>query len=313
VGDDGNVADVTAGLHGHGTILSAIECAPDHARLTMHARSLDEPSRPSAHQCSQRRKDREVGRKPAHVIQLGLGEHAQLVMVLQGARLTSSDPCQPHLHHVSVAERPTSDRGTFHLGAELDLDPELLTDLTEERILRLFPLLDLSAGQLPPAGQRGRLCPSAAEHRGRPSEVIDDRGADDAGWDIDGGIHVAHSLPPGSTFRPRLATVVIMSRLLTDQEITRQLDNLPGWRRDGDSLVASYDSPDFPTAVQLIVNAGDEAEQMEHHPDVDLRWKVTHWRLSTHSAGGLTQLDIELAHRISQAATRLGALSTASK
>jgi len=98
-----------------------------------------------------------------------------------------------------------------------------------------------------------------------------------------------------------------MTRLLHDEEITRQLGDLPGWRRDGDSLVASYDAPDFPTAVRLIVEAGDEAEQMQHHPDVDLRWKVTHWRLSTHSVGGLTQLDIELAHRISQAAARLGA------
>lgn len=96
-----------------------------------------------------------------------------------------------------------------------------------------------------------------------------------------------------------------MTRLLTDEEITRALGDLPGWRRDRASLVASYDAPDFPTAIRLIVEAGDEAEQMQHHPDVDLRWKVTHWRLSTHSAGGLTQLDIELAHRISQAATRL--------
>jgi 4a-hydroxytetrahydrobiopterin dehydratase len=100
-----------------------------------------------------------------------------------------------------------------------------------------------------------------------------------------------------------------MSRLLTDEEINRQLGDLPGWRRDGESLVASYDAPDFPTAVQLIVAAGDEAEQMGHHPDIDLRWKVTRWRLSTHSAGGLTQLDIELAHRISQAAARLGAVA----
>jgi 4a-hydroxytetrahydrobiopterin dehydratase len=99
-----------------------------------------------------------------------------------------------------------------------------------------------------------------------------------------------------------------MSRLLADEEITRQLGDLPGWRRDGESLAAAYDAPDFPTAVQLIVEAGDEAEQMQHHPDVDLRWKVTRWRLSTHSAGGLTQLDIELAHRISQAAARLGAV-----
>ena len=102
-----------------------------------------------------------------------------------------------------------------------------------------------------------------------------------------------------------------MTRLLTDEEITRQLGDLPGWRRDSGSLVASYDAPDFPTAVRLIVEAGDEAEQMQHHPDVDLRWKVTHWRLSTHSAGGLTQLDIELAHRISQAAARLNAVAKA--
>ena len=100
-----------------------------------------------------------------------------------------------------------------------------------------------------------------------------------------------------------------MSRLLSDEEITRALGNLPGWRRDGDSLLSSYDAPDFPTAVQLIVEAGDEAEQMGHHPDVDLRWKLTHWKLSTHSAGGLTQLDIELAHRISQAAARLAAVT----
>ncbi len=94
-----------------------------------------------------------------------------------------------------------------------------------------------------------------------------------------------------------------MSGLLTDEEITLALGNLPGWRRDGESLVASYDAPDFPAAIRLIVAAGDEAEQMGHHPDVDLRWKVTHWRLSTHSEGGLTQLDIELAHRIGAAAT----------
>jgi 4a-hydroxytetrahydrobiopterin dehydratase len=100
-----------------------------------------------------------------------------------------------------------------------------------------------------------------------------------------------------------------MSRLLADDEIERQLGDLPGWRRDNESLVASYDAPDFPTALTLIVEAGGEAEQMNHHPDVDLRWKVTHWRLSTHSAGGLTQLDIELAHRISQTAARLGAVA----
>jgi 4a-hydroxytetrahydrobiopterin dehydratase len=98
-----------------------------------------------------------------------------------------------------------------------------------------------------------------------------------------------------------------VSRLLTDEEISRQLADLTGWRRDGEAITASYDAPDFPAAVRLVVAAADEAEQMDHHPDIDLRWKVTHWRLSTHSAGGLTQLDIELAHRIAQAAARIGA------
>ncbi|MEO8556867.1 MAG: 4a-hydroxytetrahydrobiopterin dehydratase [Actinomycetota bacterium] len=102
-----------------------------------------------------------------------------------------------------------------------------------------------------------------------------------------------------------------MTRLLSDEEITRQLGDLPGWTHDGESLGASYDAPDFPTAVRMIVEAGDEAEQMQHHPDVDLRFKVTHWRLSTHSAGGVTQLDIELAHRIAQTAARLNAKAEA--
>jgi len=99
-----------------------------------------------------------------------------------------------------------------------------------------------------------------------------------------------------------------MSRRLTDKEIERQLGDLPGWRREGESLVTSYDAPDFTAALKLVALAGDDAEQMNHHPDIDVRWKVTHWRLSTHSARGLTQLDIELAHRIAAAAKDLGAV-----
>ena len=100
-----------------------------------------------------------------------------------------------------------------------------------------------------------------------------------------------------------------MSTLLTDEEVDRLLGDLPGWERDGETLLATYDAPDFPAAVQLIVEVGGQAEEMQHHPDVDLRWKVTQWRLSTHSAGGITQLDIELAHRIAQAAARLGTVT----
>jgi 4a-hydroxytetrahydrobiopterin dehydratase len=100
-----------------------------------------------------------------------------------------------------------------------------------------------------------------------------------------------------------------MARLLTDDEVERQLGDLPGWTRQGDAIVATLDAPDFPTAIRLVDEVAQEAEEMDHHPDIDIRWRTTRWRLSTHSEGGLTQLDIELAHRIAQAATRLGARS----
>lgn len=93
-----------------------------------------------------------------------------------------------------------------------------------------------------------------------------------------------------------------MSRLLSDDEVTTQLEGLPGWSREGDAIVATIEAPDFPAAIRLVVAAADEAEQMNHHPDIDIRWRTTSWLLTTHDAGGLTQLDIELAHRISAAA-----------
>ncbi len=98
-----------------------------------------------------------------------------------------------------------------------------------------------------------------------------------------------------------------MSRLLTDDEVTTQLEGLPGWTREGDTIVATIQAPDFPAAVRLVVAAADEAEQMNHHPDIDIRWRTTSWLLTSHDAGGLTQLDVELAHRISAAARAEGA------
>lgn len=95
-----------------------------------------------------------------------------------------------------------------------------------------------------------------------------------------------------------------MARILTEDEITRQLSDLAGWRREGQSLVAAYTSPDFPAAVHLVDEVALVAEQMQHHPDIDIRWTTTTWVLSTHSEGGLTQLDIELAHRIAELAAQ---------
>ncbi len=98
-----------------------------------------------------------------------------------------------------------------------------------------------------------------------------------------------------------------MPRLLDDEEIERQLRDLPGWRREGDAITAAFEAPDFLTGVKIVDEVALEAEGMDHHPDIDIRWRTVSFTCSTHSEGGLTQLDVELAHRISEAAHRLKA------
>ncbi len=100
----------------------------------------------------------------------------------------------------------------------------------------------------------------------------------------------------------------VMSRLLSDDEIDTQLTDLPGWERREKAIVATVEAPDFPSAIAIVDEVADAAEQMNHHPDIDIRWRTTHWLLTTHDAGGVTQLDIELAHRIVAAARSHGAL-----
>ena len=82
-----------------------------------------------------------------------------------------------------------------------------------------------------------------------------------------------------------------MSQLLTESEVSEQLAGLPYWRRVDD------DGP----AIDFVNRVGHEAEIMNHHPDIDIRWNKVTLLLSTHSEGGLTHLDIELAHRINEA------------
>ena len=89
-----------------------------------------------------------------------------------------------------------------------------------------------------------------------------------------------------------------MAELLSDGEIDTALAELPGWRRAGDSLVRTVESPSFPAAVELVRKVAEAAEAANHHPDIDIRWRKVTYTLSTHSAGGLTQLDLDLAAQI---------------
>jgi 4a-hydroxytetrahydrobiopterin dehydratase len=96
-----------------------------------------------------------------------------------------------------------------------------------------------------------------------------------------------------------------MSQLLTDSEVSQQLQGLPNWRRangDEPAITATYELTDFVAALDFVNQVGHEAELMNHHPDIDIRWNKVTLELSTHSEGGLTQNDIELAHRINEVA-----------
>jgi 4a-hydroxytetrahydrobiopterin dehydratase len=92
-----------------------------------------------------------------------------------------------------------------------------------------------------------------------------------------------------------------MRELLTDEQIQSALKGLPAWHREGDSLLRTLQAPDFPTAIRIVVAVGEAAEEMNHHPDIDIRWRTLHFSLSTHEAGGITTLDLDLAPRIDAA------------
>ena len=85
---------------------------------------------------------------------------------------------------------------------------------------------------------------------------------------------------------------------LSPDEISAALHGLPEWSGDGDGVRRTVELPTFRDAVDAIVRIADVADEMDHHPDVDLRWRTLHLTLVSHSAGGVTELDLELARRI---------------
>jgi 4a-hydroxytetrahydrobiopterin dehydratase len=97
-----------------------------------------------------------------------------------------------------------------------------------------------------------------------------------------------------------------MPDLLGDAAISSALENLPGWEREGDALVRSAKLPSFPAAIGVVDRVAEIAEDRDHHPDIDIRWRTLTFRCSTHSAGGVTDLDVALASAISEQVAAAG-------
>ncbi|MGE3288016.1 MAG: 4a-hydroxytetrahydrobiopterin dehydratase [Pseudonocardia sp.] len=92
-----------------------------------------------------------------------------------------------------------------------------------------------------------------------------------------------------------------MAAPLDDTAITEALGRLPHWHRDGDAIVRTAKLPSFPAAIAVVDRVAVVAEERDHHPDIDIRWRTLHFRCSTHSAGGVTDLDVALAAAIDEA------------
>ena len=89
-----------------------------------------------------------------------------------------------------------------------------------------------------------------------------------------------------------------MTELLTDDQLTAELAGLTGWRVDNDSIVRTAELSSFPAAIAAVDRVAEIAEARDHHPDIDIRWRTVTFRCSTHSAGGLTARDVDLAREI---------------
>ncbi|HEY4992899.1 MAG TPA: 4a-hydroxytetrahydrobiopterin dehydratase [Nakamurella sp.] len=95
--------------------------------------------------------------------------------------------------------------------------------------------------------------------------------------------------------------------LLTRDEIAHALDTLPGWGGDTNDVRCRYTAADFPAAIGLVDAVAQAAEAAGHHPNIDIRWRDVLFVLSTHSEGGVTSKDIELAGTIGALAMQAGA------
>ena len=86
---------------------------------------------------------------------------------------------------------------------------------------------------------------------------------------------------------------------LTEEQIKEMLSRLEDWRREGDWLVRDFKFENFKRALEFVNRVADEAEAMDHHPDILIHgWNNVRLSVMTHSAGGLTEKDFKLAERI---------------
>jgi 4a-hydroxytetrahydrobiopterin dehydratase len=99
---------------------------------------------------------------------------------------------------------------------------------------------------------------------------------------------------------------MVSRTLLDDAAVADALSTLnPGWTGDTSALRRSMEFATFQVAVEFVNRIAPRAEELDHHPDLALRWRWVDVVLSTHSAGGVTELDVALARSVDEVAATL--------
>ncbi len=85
---------------------------------------------------------------------------------------------------------------------------------------------------------------------------------------------------------------------LPRSEVDAALASLPGWAVEGGAVVKQFSLPSFSAAIEFVDTVAGLAEEANHHPDLDIRYTKVRVGLVTHSAGGITEKDLDMAGRI---------------
>jgi 4a-hydroxytetrahydrobiopterin dehydratase len=99
-----------------------------------------------------------------------------------------------------------------------------------------------------------------------------------------------------------------VAKLLTDSEIASRLKPLKGWKHQGKFITKEFEFEQFMDGIAFLNKVAEIAEKEEHHPDIHVRYTTITLSLQTHSEGGVTGWDVELAEAIEKGA---GAMSMA--
>lgn len=91
--------------------------------------------------------------------------------------------------------------------------------------------------------------------------------------------------------------------LLDEAEIARRVADMDGWSYDDGRLVLSVEASTFSAGIRLVDAVAAVSDEIDHHPDIDVRWTTVTFRLWTHVSGGVTARDFRLADHIRRLAS----------